>query len=275
MGEDLAGAVVPQGDTPRFRTSTPKRLAYASAWSAHPRRSLATDPHQEQPQGQVHAPTCVGQNRGRLFVGDDILGGQEWMDGPTTPCSSLQHRFVHVARGGMDLRGGASPQGPHAFNACHAYMQPPCMSGSILQGGGVSSVPASCKAALPRQKKLSPTATASDSSRTSRHCTLPPSMAWPCHGLHASVAHPGGSVGHGGHARSPPRVLWGPSAVGPVVIAVTAAGTGMNCDHTPLPQTLAPRHVCGLSVLLGGSPSTGLGHYKPTNPCPRPSLALP
>ena len=140
VGEDLAVAVVPKGDTPRFRTSTPKRLAWGThptPWSAHPRRSLATDPHQEQPQGQVHAPTCVGKNRGRLFVGDDILGGQEWMDGPTTPFSSLQHRFVHVARGGMDLRGGASPQGPHAFNACHAYMQPPCMSGSILQGGGV------------------------------------------------------------------------------------------------------------------------------------------
>ena len=135
----MAVAVVPKGDTPRFRTSTPKRLAWGThptPWSAHPRRSLATDPHQEQPQGQVHAPTCVGKNRGRLFVGDDILGGQEWMDGPTTHCSSLQHRFVHVARGGMDLRGGASPQGPHAFNACHAYMQPPCMSGSILQGGG-------------------------------------------------------------------------------------------------------------------------------------------
>ena len=133
VGEDLAVAVVPQGDTPRFRTSTPKRLAWGThptPWSAHPRRSLATDPHQEQPQGQVHAPTCVGKNRGRLFVGDDILGGQEWMDGPTTPFSSLQHRFVHVARGGMDLRGGASPQRPHAFNAYHAYMQPPCMSGA-------------------------------------------------------------------------------------------------------------------------------------------------
>ena len=173
---------------------------------------------------------------------------------------------------------GAAPHPSGHMHSTHAMptcSHLACQGRSILQGGGVSSVPASCKAALPRQKKLSPTATASDSSGTSRHCTLPPSMAWPCHGLHASVAHPGGSVGHGGHARSPPRVLWGPSAVGPVVIAVTAAGTGMNCDHTPLPQTLAPRHVCGLSVLLGGSPSTGLGHYKPTNPCPRPSLALP
>ena len=174
------------------------------------------------------------------------------------------------------------PPGRRLTPGATCIQRMPCLHAATLHvrgvayfRGGVSSVPASCKAALPRQKKLSPTATASDSSGTSRHCTLPPSMAWPCHGLHASVAHPGGSVGHGGHARSPPRVLWGPSAVGPVVIAVTAAGTGMNCDHTPLPQTLAPRHVCGLSVLLGGSPSTGLGHYKPTNPCPRPSLALP
>ena len=193
-----------------------------------------------------------------------------------------QQPLVQVCNTGLftwPVVAWTSGAAPHPRGHMHSTHAMPTCSHLACQGayfrGGVSSVPASCKAALPRQKKLSPTATASDSSRTSRHCTLPPSMAWPCHGLHASVAHPGGNVGHGGHARSPPRVLWGPSAVGPVVIAVTAAVTGMNCDHTPLPQTLAPRHVCGLSVLLGSSPSTGLGHYKPTNPCPRPSLALP